>query len=169
MTDSKESGKEIVDSTNESIGRKDCISRKDSSITKPQDSLTTTTKDVATANEDKNSGKQEATITSTEEILTVSEEPKDNQKSNNRKRRRDNDDLLMTDELPAKTRLVTGLNEEKELCIICNSNMKDSIFLHGRIAHMCCCYKCSVKTWKINKRCPMCNCIIKNVVKVFKS
>lgn len=57
--------------------------------------------------------------------------------------------------------------EYKELCIMCNSNPKNSIFLHGRIAHMCCCYKCAIRTWGLNKRCPVCNCKVRNVVKVF--
>lgn len=59
------------------------------------------------------------------------------------------------------------LPEHKELCIMCNSNPKNSIFLHGRIAHMCCCYKCAIRTWGMNKRCPVCNCKVRNVVKVF--
>lgn len=63
---------------------------------------------------------------------------------------------------------LNGLTDEKELCITCNINPKDGIFLHGQVGHMCCCYKCSIRTWKTNKRCPMCNSKIKNVVKVFK-
>lgn len=59
------------------------------------------------------------------------------------------------------------LPELKELCIICNISPKNGIFLHGKIAHMCCCYKCAMKTWRISKRCPICNCKVKNVVKVF--
>lgn len=58
-------------------------------------------------------------------------------------------------------------HESKELCILCNANPKNSIFLHGSIAHMCCCYKCAIRTWGTNKRCPVCNCKVKNVVKVF--
>lgn len=54
-----------------------------------------------------------------------------------------------------------------ELCILCNNGPKNSIFLHGNKAHMCCCYKCAIKTWKASKRCPICSCKVKNVVKVF--
>lgn len=60
-----------------------------------------------------------------------------------------------------------SLPAHKELCIMCNENPKNSIFLHGRIAHMCCCYKCAMRTWGMNKRCPVCNCKVRNVVKVF--
>lgn len=59
------------------------------------------------------------------------------------------------------------LPELKEMCIICNSTPKNSVFLHGRIAHMCCCYRCAMKTWKKLKRCPICNRIVSNVVRVF--
>lgn len=58
-------------------------------------------------------------------------------------------------------------NESKELCIICNIKPKNGIFLHNKIAHMCCCYECSVKTWKTIKRCPVCNLKISKVIKVF--
>lgn len=60
-----------------------------------------------------------------------------------------------------------SIPENKELCIMCNINPKNSIFLHGNIAHMCSCYKCAMRTWGTNKRCPVCNCKVRNVVKVF--
>lgn len=60
-----------------------------------------------------------------------------------------------------------SITENKELCILCNINPKNSIFLHGNIAHMCSCYKCAMRTWGTNKRCPVCNCKVRNVVKVF--
>ncbi|XP_017786094.1 PREDICTED: E3 ubiquitin-protein ligase Mdm2-like [Nicrophorus vespilloides] len=55
-----------------------------------------------------------------------------------------------------------------ELCIMCNTSPQNGIFLHGSIGHMCCCYKCAMKSWKSSKRCPVCNCKVKNVIKVFK-
>lgn len=56
---------------------------------------------------------------------------------------------------------------ETTMCILCFENQKNSVFLHtGVIGHMCCCYKCAIRTWNINKKCPMCNGKIKNVVKV---
>jgi len=58
-------------------------------------------------------------------------------------------------------------NSEQELCIMCNSNPKNGVFLHGTKGHMCCCYKCALKSWKSTKRCPVCNCKVKNVIKVF--
>lgn len=57
--------------------------------------------------------------------------------------------------------------KHSELCIMCNINPKNSIFLHGSIGHMCSCYKCAIRTWGINKRCPLCNCKARNVIKVF--
>jgi E3 ubiquitin-protein ligase Mdm2 len=59
------------------------------------------------------------------------------------------------------------LPECKEICIMCNNNPKNSVFLHGRIAHMCCCYKCAMRTWKSLKRCPICQRKVSNVVRVF--
>ncbi|KAL3277611.1 hypothetical protein HHI36_012953 [Cryptolaemus montrouzieri] len=61
-----------------------------------------------------------------------------------------------------------SLVESKEMCIFCNETPKNAIFLHGSIAHMCCCYKCAKKTWRTIKRCPICNRKVNNVVKVFK-
>lgn len=55
---------------------------------------------------------------------------------------------------------------ELNMCILCLQNEKNSVFLHSGVGHMCCCYKCAIRTWNINKKCPMCNCKIKNVVKV---
>lgn len=54
-----------------------------------------------------------------------------------------------------------------ELCIVCAVNKRDSVFIHTRSAHMVCCYKCAVKTWRTTKRCPTCRTAVKNVVKVY--
>lgn len=53
----------------------------------------------------------------------------------------------------------------KELCVICITEPKSGVFVHGRIAHICCCYKCAKKVWAKAKRCPVCNCKISNVLK----
>lgn len=58
--------------------------------------------------------------------------------------------------------------ENKELCIMCNINPQNGIFIHGNIAHMCSCYKCAIRSWGINKRCPLCNCKARNVLKLFR-
>uniref|UniRef100_A0A2A4JJS1 RING-type domain-containing protein n=1 Tax=Heliothis virescens TaxID=7102 RepID=A0A2A4JJS1_HELVI len=55
--------------------------------------------------------------------------------------------------------------EDKDLCVICISEPKSGVFVHGRIAHICCCYKCAVKVWVKAKRCPVCNCKVSNVLK----
>lgn len=54
-------------------------------------------------------------------------------------------------------------------CIICLSQPKNGVFVHSRFLHSCCCYKCAVKIWTKCKRCPVCNCKVKNVMKLFVS
>lgn len=56
-----------------------------------------------------------------------------------------------------------------DMCIMCMTAPKNGIFLHGSIGHMCCCYKCAMRVWTNCKRCPVCNCKVKNVVKLFTS
>lgn len=66
----------------------------------------------------------------------------------------------------------SGLLQEagkKDMCTFCNVTQQNAIFLHGSIAHMCCCYKCAMRTWRTIKRCPICNRKVNNVVKVFKN
>lgn len=53
-----------------------------------------------------------------------------------------------------------------ELCIICCERRKSAVFVHGKISHVCCCYECAMKTWRINKRCPVCNTRVSNVIRV---
>ncbi len=53
------------------------------------------------------------------------------------------------------------------LCRFCFANPKNGVFVHGNSLHLCCCYKCAVKVWKKRKSCPICNCKIKNVTKLF--
>lgn len=53
----------------------------------------------------------------------------------------------------------------KDLCVVCVSEPKSGVFIHGRIAHICCCYKCAVKVWAKAKRCPVCNCKVSNVLR----
>lgn len=50
-------------------------------------------------------------------------------------------------------------------CIICTTEPKSGVFVHGRIAHICCCYKCAVEVWRKSKRCPVCNCRVSNVLR----
>lgn len=55
----------------------------------------------------------------------------------------------------------------KGLCIICNQRAMDSVFVHGPVGHTSTCYKCAMRTWRINQKCPICNCRANNVIKVF--
>ncbi|CAH2085071.1 unnamed protein product [Euphydryas editha] len=50
-------------------------------------------------------------------------------------------------------------------CIVCTTEPKSGVFVHGRIAHICCCYKCAVRVWKKTKRCPVCNSKVSNVLR----
>lgn len=52
-------------------------------------------------------------------------------------------------------------------CMICLSQPKDGVFVHSRFLHLCCCYRCAVKIWNKKKRCPICNCKVNNVQKIF--
>lgn len=52
------------------------------------------------------------------------------------------------------------------LCMTCESEEKSAVFVHGRIAHICCCYKCALKVWARTKRCPLCNRKVSNVLQV---
>ncbi|XP_055842055.1 E3 ubiquitin-protein ligase Mdm2-like isoform X2 [Episyrphus balteatus] len=52
-------------------------------------------------------------------------------------------------------------------CMTCLTEPKNGVFVHSRFLHLCCCYKCAVKIWNKNKKCPICNCAVKNVMKLF--
>ncbi|XP_015112607.1 E3 ubiquitin-protein ligase Mdm2 isoform X2 [Diachasma alloeum] len=52
-------------------------------------------------------------------------------------------------------------------CNMCTVNPKDGVFVHGKASHICCCYRCAVKTWKTTKYCPICNRKVTNVLKVY--
>lgn len=75
----------------------------------------------------------------------------------------ENVDVKITKKLIANT-LIEKL-ETKDLCVVCVSAPKSGVFVHGRIAHICCCYKCAVKVWAKSKRCPVCNCKVSNVLR----
>lgn len=53
------------------------------------------------------------------------------------------------------------------LCMMCLTQPKNGVFVHSRFLHLCCCYRCAVKVWNKQKRCPICNCKVKNVMKLF--
>lgn len=53
------------------------------------------------------------------------------------------------------------------ICRFCMVNPKNGIFIHSNCSHICCCYQCALKVWKKRKSCPVCNCKVKNVLKVF--
>lgn len=52
-------------------------------------------------------------------------------------------------------------------CMMCLTQPKNGVFVHNRFLHLCCCYRCAVKVWNKRKRCPICNCKVKNVMKLF--
>lgn len=53
------------------------------------------------------------------------------------------------------------------MCMMCLTEPKNGVFVHSRFLHLCCCYRCAVKVWNKQKRCPICNCKVKNVMKLF--
>ena len=55
---------------------------------------------------------------------------------------------------------------DTNLCITCEFEEKSAVFVHGRVAHICCCYKCALKVWARTKRCPLCNRKVSNVLQV---
>lgn len=55
--------------------------------------------------------------------------------------------------------------ESSRLCITCETNPRNGAFIHGTTLHLCCCYSCAVKIWRISRRCPICNRRITNVIK----
>ncbi|XP_044257947.1 E3 ubiquitin-protein ligase Mdm2-like [Tribolium madens] len=77
------------------------------------------------------------------------------------------DEETLPPKSPEADQIKGPLPELKEDCIMCNVKPKNSVFLHGRIAHMCCCYSCAMRTWKSLKRCPICQRKVSNVVRVF--
>lgn len=53
------------------------------------------------------------------------------------------------------------------MCMICITEPKNGAFVHSRLLHVCCCYRCAVKVWNKKKRCPICNVPVKTVLKIF--
>lgn len=74
-------------------------------------------------------------------------------------------------ELPRSSETMDPASDVNEsnlgLCRFCLVNPKDGVFVHNNCLHLCCCYKCAVKVWKKRKSCPICNCKVKNVTKLF--
>ncbi|XP_063993568.1 E3 ubiquitin-protein ligase Mdm2-like [Diachasmimorpha longicaudata] len=58
-------------------------------------------------------------------------------------------------------------DSDSKFCNMCTVNPKDGVFVHGKASHICCCYRCAVKTWKTTKYCPICNRKVTNVLKVY--
>ncbi|XP_023719542.2 E3 ubiquitin-protein ligase Mdm2 isoform X2 [Cryptotermes secundus] len=56
-------------------------------------------------------------------------------------------------------------SSNSDICMMCLVNPKNGIFVHGKIGHICCCYKCALKVWTGVRRCPCCNCKVNNVLK----
>jgi hypothetical protein len=62
---------------------------------------------------------------------------------------------------------VSGVSSSgnSDMCMTCVMNPKNGIFVHGKVGHICCCYKCALKVWTQLRRCPVCNCKVNNVLK----
>lgn len=83
----------------------------------------------------------------------------------------DDDDILSPDLLPTINDKgvdnLSGENSSYGSCMMCLTQPKNGVFVHSRFLHLCCCYRCAVKVWNKRKRCPICNCKVKNVMKLF--
>ncbi|XP_022124600.2 protein Mdm4-like [Pieris rapae] len=75
------------------------------------------------------------------------------------------DSMNAPQELRPSTNMAVASSDINDMCITCYSAPKSGVFVHGRIAHICCCFKCAVKVWNNAKRCPVCNCKVSNVLK----
>jgi hypothetical protein len=53
------------------------------------------------------------------------------------------------------------------MCSFCLVNPRNGLFSHSNSAHWVCCYKCAVRVWKKRKSCPICNCKVKKILKLF--
>lgn len=54
---------------------------------------------------------------------------------------------------------------DNSICSTCMVNPKNGAFVHGKSAHIYCCYKCSLKVWMQTGRCPICNAKVRQVLK----
>lgn len=79
----------------------------------------------------------------------------------------DNENAMVKDSIKVPLSRQDSDGFESKNCIICMTEPRTGVFVHGRIAHICCCYKCSVKVWMKTKRCPACNCKVSNVLRAF--
>lgn len=52
-------------------------------------------------------------------------------------------------------------------CSFCMKNEKNGAVIHSNCLHLCCCYPCALYLYKKGRNCPICNCKIKNVKKLF--
>jgi hypothetical protein len=57
--------------------------------------------------------------------------------------------------------------KDDDLCIVCFSNPKNSVFIHGDEAHQSCCYACANQIKNKDNKCPLCRKTIDSVIKVF--
>lgn len=54
----------------------------------------------------------------------------------------------------------------EKLCSICFTREKDASFVHGRISHQTCCYRCAKTVFKSKQPCPICRRKIEKITKV---
>lgn len=74
----------------------------------------------------------------------------------------------VTDTVATAAVVATAAAEDVNgMCMMCLTEPKNGVFVHSRFLHLCCCYRCAVKVWNKQKRCPICNCKVKNVMKLF--
>lgn len=73
-------------------------------------------------------------------------------------------DRYISNNFDKKDITIESTNTSNQLCIICLTNKKNAIFLHGNTAHQGACYYCAIKC---NNICPLCRQYVDKVVKVY--
>ena len=66
----------------------------------------------------------------------------------------------------------TSSYDENKMCAVCWEQPKNTILIHenGKNAHQCCCYVCANKIFHDgNKKCPICNQMIKQIIQVYNT
>lgn len=63
-------------------------------------------------------------------------------------------------------RMIEVPETDKNLCNICFMMPRNSVFNHGKIGHIYCCYPCAKKIKGKTDKCPYCNVKFKFITKV---
>jgi hypothetical protein len=68
-------------------------------------------------------------------------------------------------ELPAKKPRLSPASPDSD-CNICFQAPKDTAFVHGRLAHLFCCYPCAKRLFKMRRPCPLCRRTVEKIARI---